>query len=42
VRYRRDSAITQSIVMRSQSGTVRLIDALHRREKLKKYSKILY
>jgi fructose-1,6-bisphosphatase II len=42
VRYRRDSAITQSIVMRSRSGTVRLIDALHRREKLKKYSKILY
>ena len=42
VRYRGDSAITQSIVMRSRSGTVRVIDALHRREKLKKYSTILY
>jgi fructose-1,6-bisphosphatase II len=42
VRYRRDSAITQSIVMRSRSGTVRVIDALHRRSKLKKYSTILY
>lgn len=42
VRYRRGSATTQSIVMRSRSGTVRLIDALHRREKLKKYSSILY
>ena len=42
VRYRGDSAITQSIVMRSRSGTVRVIDALHRREKLKKFSSILY
>ncbi len=42
VRYRGDSAWTNSIVMRSRSGTVRLIDALHRRKKLKKYSKILY
>lgn len=42
VRYRGDSAITQSIVMRSRSGTVRLIDALHRREKLKKFSAIQY
>ncbi|MFN2527077.1 MAG: class II fructose-bisphosphatase [Actinomycetota bacterium] len=42
VRYRGDSAVTQSIVMRSRPGTVRVIDALHRREKLKKYSKILY
>jgi fructose-1,6-bisphosphatase II len=38
VRYREGSAITQSIVMRSRSGTVRLIDALHRMEKLKKFS----
>jgi fructose-1,6-bisphosphatase II len=38
VRYRRNSAITQSIVMRSRSGTVRMIDALHRIEKLKKFS----
>ena len=38
VRYRDGSPITQSIVMRSRSGTVRLIDALHRMEKLKKFS----
>lgn len=38
VRYRENSALTQSIVMRSRSGTVRMIDALHRREKLKKFS----
>ena len=38
VRYREGNAITQSIVMRSRSGTVRQIDALHRREKLKKFS----
>ena len=42
VRYRGESAWTQSIVMRSRSGTVRLINALHRREKLKKYSTIIY
>jgi fructose-1,6-bisphosphatase II len=42
VRYRGDNAITQSIVMRSRSGTVRMIDALHRRQKLKRYSKIIY
>jgi fructose-1,6-bisphosphatase II len=42
VRYQRTSAITQSIVMRSRSGTVRVVDALHRREKLKSYSSILY
>ncbi|MEA2475895.1 MAG: fructose,6-bisphosphatase [Actinomycetota bacterium] len=38
VRYRADSALTQSIVMRSRSGTVRVIDALHRLPKLKKFS----
>lgn len=42
VRYRGESAITQSIVMRSRSGTVRIIDALHRRKKLKQFSKIIY
>ena len=42
VKYRGDNAITQSIVMRSRSGTVRVIDALHRREKLKKFSSIPY
>jgi fructose-1,6-bisphosphatase II len=38
VRYRGDSAVTQSIVMRSRSGTVRFIDALHRRSKLRTLS----
>jgi fructose-1,6-bisphosphatase II len=42
VRYRGESAVTQSIVMRSRSGTVRVIDALHRRQKLKKFSSTLY
>ena len=42
VRYRRDDAWTQSIVMRSRSGTVRIIDALHHREKLKHLSDIEY
>ena len=42
VRYRGDNAVTQSMVMRSRSGTVRLIDALHRTEKLKKFSATLY
>ncbi|MEA2452885.1 MAG: fructose,6-bisphosphatase [Actinomycetota bacterium] len=42
VRYRGDNAVTQSIVMRSRSGTVRQVDALHRTEKLKKFSDTLY
>ena len=42
VRYRGGNAITQSIVMRSRSGTVRQVDALHRTEKLKKFSDTLY
>jgi fructose-1,6-bisphosphatase II len=42
VRYRGDDAITQSIVMRSKSGTVRVIDAVHRRRKLAQYSTIEY
>jgi len=42
VRYRGENAITQSIVMRSRSGTVRVIDALHQRNKLKQYSDIDY
>ena len=37
-----DDAITQSIVMRSKSGTVRVIDAVHRRNKLAQYSTIEY
>lgn len=38
VRYRGKSAITQSIVMRSRTGTVRVIEALHQRKKLKEIS----
>ncbi|MGI8773443.1 MAG: class II fructose-bisphosphatase [Actinomycetota bacterium] len=42
VRYRGESAVTQSIVMRSRSGTVRTIEALHRRTKLQTLSDIQY
>jgi fructose-1,6-bisphosphatase, class II len=42
VRYEGDTALTQSIAMRSRSGTVRTINAEHRREKLKRYSSIEY
>jgi fructose-1,6-bisphosphatase II len=38
VRYRSGGAYTQSIVMRSKSGTIRLIDSYHRLEKLALYS----
>ena len=34
VRYVRDGAVTDSIVMRSRSGTVRRIEARHNLEKL--------
>ena len=38
VQYDGDSARTQSLVMRSRSGTVRIIDAIHRRKKLANFS----
>jgi fructose-1,6-bisphosphatase II len=38
VRYRGGGAYTQSIVMRSKSGTIRIIDSYHRLEKLRDYS----
>jgi len=38
VRYRSGGAFTQSIVMRSKSGTIRIIDSYHRLEKLSRYS----
>jgi fructose-1,6-bisphosphatase II len=38
VRYRSGTASTQSIVMRSKSGTIRVIDSHHRLEKLNLYS----
>jgi fructose-1,6-bisphosphatase II len=40
VRYRGGGAYTQSIVMRSKSGTIRVIDSFHRLEKLRRYSVI--
>jgi fructose-1,6-bisphosphatase II len=38
VRYWGDGARTQSLVMRSKSGTIRTIDATHRWQKLMRYS----
>lgn len=40
VRYRSGGAQTQSIVMRSKSGTIRLIDSYHSLTKLRAYSSI--
>jgi fructose-1,6-bisphosphatase II len=40
VRYRSGGAYTQSIVMRSKSGTIRVIDSFHRLEKLALYSDV--
>lgn len=42
VRFDRAGARTQSLVMRSRSGTVRLIDAYHRVSKLQEYSSVDY
>ena len=40
VHYRPSGATTQSIVMRSRSGTVRLIDGYHRMDKLREFSSV--
>lgn len=40
VRYRADRAYTQSLVMRSKSGTIRQIESEHRLSKLRAYSSI--
>jgi fructose-1,6-bisphosphatase II len=40
VRYRSGGCTTQSIVMRSKSGTVRMIDGFHRLTKLREYSTV--
>jgi fructose-1,6-bisphosphatase II len=42
VTYRRDGAVTHSLVMRSRSGTVRRIEAEHRFEKLQSISGVEY
>jgi fructose-1,6-bisphosphatase II len=40
VQYRAGGCTTQSLVMRSRSGTIRLIDSLHSLEKLRAYSAV--
>src|SRR6478735_3391025 len=40
VRYRAETATTESLVMRSKSGTIRRIDSTHRLSKLRAYSAI--
>ncbi len=42
VHFSRDGATTQTVVMRSRSGTVRMIDASHRLAKLNSISSIRY
>jgi fructose-1,6-bisphosphatase II len=42
VRYRADKSVTYSMVMRSHSGTVRLIESRHQIEKLMRFSSIEY
>ena len=42
VRYFAGGAYTQTVVMRSKSGTIRTIDATHRWTKLKKYAALQY
>jgi len=40
VRYYADSVQTESIVMRSKSGTIRLVDSLHQLNKLRAYAAV--
>jgi fructose-1,6-bisphosphatase II len=40
VQYRAGGCTTQSLVMRSKSGTIRSIDSLHSLEKLRAYSAV--
>ena len=42
VRYEHGGARTQSLVMRSKSGTVRMIDARHRIDKLSMFAAVDY
>ncbi|MEI7547581.1 MAG: fructose-bisphosphatase class II, partial [Actinomycetota bacterium] len=42
VRYVHGAANTQSLVMRSRSGTVRMIDARHRIDKLASFASVEY
>ena len=42
VSYRKNSAVTRSLVMRSKSGTVRFIESVHQLNKLQAYSVLDY
>jgi len=42
IRYRQREAVTFSMVMRSRSGTIRLVEARHQLEKLMRFSEIEY
>jgi fructose-1,6-bisphosphatase II len=42
VGYRRDQVVTQSMVMRARSGTVRYVEGHHQLEKLMRFSRIQY
>ena len=42
MRYDHGGARTQSLVMRSKSGTVRMIDARHRIDKLSAFAAVDY
>lgn len=42
VRYRSREAVTHSMVMRSRSGTIRIVEARHQLEKLMRFSEIEY
>jgi fructose-1,6-bisphosphatase II len=42
VRYRAREAVTYSMVMRSKSGTIRIVEARHQLEKLMRFSEIEY
>jgi fructose-1,6-bisphosphatase II len=42
VRFGPNGAITQSLVMRSRSGTVRLVEARHRLDKLREFASVDY
>jgi fructose-1,6-bisphosphatase II len=42
VRYAADSAVTESLVMRSRSGTVRKVRSTHRLDKLERYATVDY
>ena len=40
VRYERSGVRTHSIVMRSKSGTIRMVDSLHQLSKLRAYAAV--